>query len=85
MESLDKLKQAARERLAPSTPGPRASASSARCSTGSTRPTSSRRRRSLIDEEFNLMWNSVKAEMESSGKTFADENTTEEKAKEEYR
>ena len=40
---------------------------------------------SLIDEEFNLMWNSVKAEMDSSGKTFADENTTEEKAKEEYR
>ena len=39
---------------------------------------------SLIDEEFNLMWNSVKAEMDSSGKTFADENTTEEKAKEEY-
>jgi len=40
---------------------------------------------SLIDEEFNLMWNSVKAEMDSSGKTFADENTTEDKAKEEYR
>ncbi len=31
------------------------------------------------------MWNSIKAEMESSGKTFADENTTEEAAKEEYR
>ncbi|NPU15604.1 trigger factor [Bradyrhizobium sp. 83012] len=40
---------------------------------------------SLIEEEFNLMWNSVKAEMDSSGKTFADENTTEDKAKEEYR
>ena len=39
----------------------------------------------LIDEEFNLMWNSIKAEMESSGKTFADENTTEEASKEEYR
>jgi trigger factor len=39
----------------------------------------------LVDEEFNLMWNSIKAEMESSGKTFADENTTEDKAKEEYR
>jgi trigger factor len=39
---------------------------------------------SLIEEEFNLMWNSVKAEMDSSGKTFADENTTEEAAKEEY-
>jgi len=40
---------------------------------------------SLVDEEFNLMWNSIKAEMESGGKTFADENTTEEAAKEEYR
>src|SRR5437868_5534735 len=40
---------------------------------------------SLVDEEFNLMWTSIKAEMESSGKTFADENTTEEAAKEEYR
>jgi trigger factor len=40
---------------------------------------------SLVDEEFNLMWNSIKSEMESTGKTFADENTTEEAAKEEYR
>ena len=40
---------------------------------------------SLIDDEFNLMWTSIKAEMESSGKTFADENTTEEAAKDEYR
>src|SRR3979411_534292 len=40
---------------------------------------------SLIEEEFNLMWNSIKAEMESSGKTFADEDTTEEAAKAEYR
>jgi len=30
------------------------------------------------------MWNSIKAEMESGGKTFADEDTTEEAAKEEY-
>jgi trigger factor len=40
---------------------------------------------SLVDEEFNLMWTSIKAEMESAGKTFADENTTEEAAREEYR
>ncbi len=31
------------------------------------------------------MWNSIKAEMESGGKTFADEDTTEEAAREEYR
>jgi trigger factor len=40
---------------------------------------------SLVDQEFNLMWNSIKAEMESSGKTFADEATTEEAAHDEYR
>jgi len=40
---------------------------------------------SLVDDEFNLMWNSIKAEMESSNKSFADENTTEEAAKDEYR
>ena len=85
MESLDKLKEAARERLAAEFAG----------------ATRQRVKRllldrldethrfdappSLVDEEFNMMWNSIKAEMESNGKTFADENTTEEAAKEEYR
>ena len=45
LESLDKLKQAARERLTAELPAPRASASSACCSTVSTRATNSRRRR----------------------------------------
>jgi len=85
LESLDKLKEAARQRLAAEFAG----------------ATRQRVKRmlldrldethrfeappSLIEEEFNLMWNSIKAEMESSGKTFADEDTTEEAAKEEYR
>jgi trigger factor len=85
LESLDKLKQAARERLASEFAG----------------ATRQRIKRtlldhldeahrfeappSLVDEEFNLMWTSIKAEMESGGKTFADENTTEEAAREEYR
>ncbi|NOJ49448.1 trigger factor [Bradyrhizobium archetypum] len=85
LESLDKLKEAARERLVAEFAG----------------ATRQRVKRALLDrlddshkfeappslveEEFNLMWNSIKAEMESSGKTFADENTTEEAAKEEYR
>ena len=85
LESLDKLKEAARERL---------SAEFA----GATRQRVKRMLLdrldeshrfeappSLVEEEFNLMWNSIKAEMESSGKTFADEDTTEEAAKEEYR
>ena len=85
LESLDKLKEAARERL---------SAEFA----GATRQRVKRMLLdrldeahrfeappSLVEEEFNLMWNSIKAEMESSGKTFADEDTTEEASKEEYR
>ena len=85
LESLDKLKEAARERLTAEFAG----------------ATRQRVKRmlldrldeahrfeappSLVEEEFNLMWNSIKAEMESSGKTFADEDTTEEAAREEYR
>ena len=85
LESLDKLKEAARERLVAEFAG----------------ATRQRVKRSLLDrlddshkfeappslieEEFNLMWNSIKAEMESSGKTFADEDTTEDAAKEEYK
>jgi trigger factor len=84
LESLDKLKEAARERLTSEFAG----------------ATRQRVKRTLLDrldethrfeappslveEEFNQMWNSIKSEMESGGKTFADENTTEEAAKEEY-
>jgi trigger factor len=84
LESLDKLKQAARERLVAEFAV----------------TTRQRVKRmlldrldethrfeappSLIEEEFNLMWTSIKAEMESRGKTFADEDTTEEAAREEY-
>ena len=85
LDSLDKLKEAARERLSAEFGG----------------ATRQRVKRmlldrldethrfeappSLVEEEFRLMWNSIKAEMESSGKTFADEDTTEEAAQEEYR
>jgi trigger factor len=85
LESLDRLKEAARERLSAEFAG----------------ATRQRVKRllldrldeshrfeappSLVEEEFKLMWNSIKAEMESSGKTFADEDTTEEAASDEYR
>jgi len=39
----------------------------------------------LVEEEFERVWKSVLEELEAEKKTFADENTTEEKAKEEYR
>jgi len=85
LESLDKLKEAARERLVAEF-------------AGATRQRVKRHLLdrldethkfdappSLVDEEFKLMWNSIQQEMASSGKTFADENTTEEAAQEEYR
>jgi trigger factor len=84
MESLDKLKEAARERLTAEFAG----------------ATRQRVKRLLLDrldeahkfeappslvtQEFELMWRSIKAEMESSGKSFADEETTEDAAKDEY-
>jgi len=85
LESLDKLKQAARERISAEFAG----------------ATRQRVKRilldrldeahrfeappTLVDEEFKLMWDQIKSEMEQAGKTFADENTTEEAAREEYR
>jgi trigger factor len=39
----------------------------------------------LVEEEFERVWKSVLQELENEGKAFADEGTTEEKAKAEYR
>jgi len=39
----------------------------------------------LVNQEFDGIWRQVEAEQQRSGKTFADENTTEEAARAEYR
>lgn len=39
----------------------------------------------LVEAEFNNIWNQVTRELENAGKSFEDEDTTEEKAREEYR
>ena len=39
----------------------------------------------LLDQEFNAVWSQVEADLKNSGRTFADEGTTEEKARDEYR
>ncbi len=39
----------------------------------------------LVDNEFQAIWDQVTKDLEQSKKTFEDEGTTEEKAKEEYR
>ncbi|MGN6310606.1 MAG: trigger factor [Xanthobacteraceae bacterium] len=85
LESLDKLKEAARERLT----AEYAAASRQKVKRALLDRLDEAHKfeapPSLVDEEFNLMWNSIKAEMDSAGKTFADEDTTEEAASAEYR
>jgi trigger factor len=39
----------------------------------------------LVDAEFDQIWSALQREMRQSGKSFADENTTEEDARNEYR
>jgi trigger factor len=39
----------------------------------------------LIEEEFKNVWNVVENDLKTQGRTFEDEGTTEEKAREEYR
>ena len=39
----------------------------------------------LVDAEFENIWRQISTDLDQSGKTFEDEDTTEEKAREEYR
>ncbi len=39
----------------------------------------------LAEDEFKIVWSTIENELKSQGRTFADEGTTEEKAREEYR
>ncbi|HEY0572277.1 MAG TPA: trigger factor, partial [Enterovirga sp.] len=39
----------------------------------------------LVDQEFAAVWSQVEADLKNNNKTFADEDTTEEAAREEYR
>jgi trigger factor len=85
MESLDKLKEAVRERMKTEyavVSRQRVKRKLLDCLDEAHRfdPPPS-----LVEDEFKLMWDSIKAEMESAGKTFADEDTTEDKAMEDYR
>jgi trigger factor len=85
LESLDKLKDAIRERLT-------------RDHAGASRQKVKRvlldrldelhkfqAPPTLIEDEFNNVWKTVLSDLESQNKTFADEGTTEEKARDEYR
>ncbi len=40
---------------------------------------------SLVEQEFSSVWSQIEKDLKDQGRTFADEGTTEEKAREEYR
>src|SRR3712207_9461147 len=40
---------------------------------------------SLVEQEFAAVWSQVEADMRNNGRTFADEGTTEEETRAEYR
>ena len=40
---------------------------------------------SLVEQEFNNVWSTIEKDLKEQGRTFADEGTTEEKARAEYR
>jgi trigger factor len=39
----------------------------------------------LVEEEFNNVWSTIENDLKQQGRTFADEGTTEERARQEYR
>src|SRR5205807_5358962 len=77
LESLDKLKEAARERLTAEFAGATRQRVKRMLLDQLDNSHQFEAPPSLVEEEFNLMWKSIKAEMESGGKTFADEGSTE--------
>jgi trigger factor len=40
---------------------------------------------SLVEQEFNNVWSTIESDLKQQGRTFADEGTTEEKARADYR
>lgn len=85
LESLDKLKEAARERIKQEFEGATRQRVKRQLLDQLDETHKFDAPQTLVEQEYDLMWNSVKKEMESVNRTFADENTTEEKAQEDYR
>jgi trigger factor len=85
MESLDKLKTAVRERIQRE----HDSVSKQRVKRSLFDVLDERHKfplpPALVEQEFENLWKTVNSDLEERGKTFADENTTEDKEREEYR
>jgi trigger factor len=85
IESLDKLKEAARQRLRQEFDSATRQRVKRQLLDQLDKAHEFAPPQSLVDQEFDLMWQSITAEMANANKTFVDENTTEDKAKEDYR
>ena len=85
MESLDKLKDALRDRIKQE----HERVTRQRLKRGLLDVLDERHNfelpQALVDQEFENLWRVTTEQMKNEGKTFADENTTEEAAKDEYR
>jgi trigger factor len=85
MESLAKLKDAVKERLARE----HAAASRQKLKRALLDQLDERHKfeppPSLVEQEFNSVWSQVESDLKRENRTFADEGTTEEKSREEYR
>jgi trigger factor len=85
LESLAKLKDAVRERIARE----HASASRLKLKRALLDQLDERHKfeppPSLVEQEFNSVWAQIESDLKQQNRTFADEGTTEEKARAEYR
>jgi trigger factor len=85
LESLAKLKDALKERLARE----HAAASRQKLKRALLDQLDERHKfeppPSLVEQEFNNVWSQIESDLKQQNRTFADEGTTEEKAREEYR
>jgi len=85
LESLAKLRDAVRERIARE----HASASRQKIKRALLDQLDARHKfeppPTLVEEEFKNVWSTIENDLKQQGRTFADEGTTEEKAREEYR
>ena len=84
LESLDKLKEVVKERAQRACRAEPAEAQ-APAARPARRDAQVRPPPTLVEDEFNNVWNAIESDLKAQGRTFADEGTTEEKAREEYR
>ena len=85
MESLDKLRQAIRDRIRQDYAGASRQKLKRRLLDALDKVTTFALPPTLVEQEFDAIWRQVQSDLERSGRSFADEGTTEEAARADYR